>query len=203
MAEALIRLVDDRGDDRAVSLADSVGRYRIEAPRPGEYRLVAERIGYDAFETPLLEASAADGRYAIDLLMRRSPVPIRGIEVSVEQAERQIRLMVGMSPRSLRVAPLHREQILDYAERGYDLEDVMRWQSVPGLVVRRTDEGWPCFQVRGRGCLPVYLNSFRLTSDFIDATPVDLASSIVILMPKESILYPGGAVLLYTEAWIR
>ena len=42
-----------------------------------------------------------------------------------------------------------------------------------------------------------------------DLVPVGVAQevvrveTVVVLSPTESIMYPRGAVLLYTEAWIR
>jgi len=78
---ALVRLVDDQRELRGVSVADSLGRYRIEAPGPGVYRLQAERLGYVGMETPLLEAGHAAGIYPLDLLVRRAPLPIEGLEV--------------------------------------------------------------------------------------------------------------------------
>lgn len=199
---ALVRLVDEAGDEQAIAAADSSGAYRLVAPRPGVYRVIAERIGYDDFQTPLLETQNSDGVYPVDLLMRRSPVPIRGFEVSTEQADREIRLMIGISPRALRVEPIRYPEIQEHAERAHDLSDMMRWGNTAGLIVLETTEG-PCYQVRARGCLPVYLNGFRMNPELFPVIPLDMLYTVVVLYPKESITYPGGAVLLYTEAWLR
>ena len=51
--------------------------------------------------------------------------------------------------------------------------------------------------------MPVYLNSFRLPQGFTDALPLDMAHAILVLRPDESVLYPAGAVLVFTEAWLR
>lgn len=77
---ALVRLVDAQGEQKGVSAADSSGFFRIVAPGPGVYRLQAERLGYDGFETPLLETQNPEGVYPIDLLMHRAPIPILGLE---------------------------------------------------------------------------------------------------------------------------
>ena len=62
----------------------------------------------------------------------------------------------------------------------------------------------PCFTLRGRGCLRVYLNGFPLERDFVDAVPLEMIYRIVLLTPTDpSPGYPGGAVLLYTEGWLR
>lgn len=182
--------------------ADSSGAYRIAAPAPGAYRLVAERLGYEDFETPLLEAGSVDAVYQLDLLMRRAPIPIPGIEVSAADAERQIRRILGVSPRALRVRPIHRAAILSHVERAHDLTDLIRWCNLAGVVVRNTTEG-PCYQTRGRGCLPVYLNGFPMSPEFITLIPLDMVHTILVVLPKEAIQYQSGAVLLYTEAWLR
>ena len=47
VATALIRLLDPEGEERAITAADSAGRYRLAAPGVGVYRVVAERLGYE------------------------------------------------------------------------------------------------------------------------------------------------------------
>lgn len=198
---ALVRLVDESGSQSAITAADSSGFFRITAPEPGVYRVVAERLGYEPFETPLLETRDVDGTYPLDLLMRPAPIPIRGLEISTDQADREIRLMIGMHPNSLRVAPIRYETIRDHAERAHDLSGLIRWGNMHVVVIQTTDG--PCYQVRGRGCLPVYLNGAFMNRKMIPVIPLDMLDTIVVLMPKESIAYPGGAVLLYTAAWLR
>lgn len=200
---ALVRLVDAAGEDRGVTAADSSGGYRLELPEPGVYRLVAERLGYEAFETPLLDVADGDGVYPVDLLMRRAPIPIAGLEVSTERAERQIQLLIGMSPRSLRHRPIFRETIDSHVDRAHDLIALMRWEGRAGLTVIEGDPSdGPCFLVRAYTCLPVYLNGFQLNAELVPLVPLDMLDAIVLMMPKESVQYPAGAVLLYTAAWM-
>lgn len=203
VASALVRLVREDGGEGGVTAADSSGFYRLAAPEPGVYRLVAERLGYHDFETPLLDAADPDGVYPIDLLMRRAPVPIRGLEVSTEQADREIRLMIGMHPRSLRFEPIRQGEIRSHVERAHDLSGLLRWRNTAGLVVIERPPDGPCYQVRARGCLPVYLNGFRMNPELVPLIPLDMLETIVVLYPKESMQYETGAVLLYTEAWLR
>jgi len=208
IATALVRLVDESGKRRAVSIADSVGFYRLEAPEPGVYRLEAARLGFDNFETPLLDAASADGVYRIDLLMRAEPVELPGFtvqtnRVSDERVDKQITLILGASIRSLRYRPIRLEEIQDHVAKGHDLEDLMRWTNTAGMIVRRTTDG-PCFSLRGRGCLPVYLNGLRLQRDFMSGFPLDMLYTIVVVTPTDPVLpYLAGAILLYTEAWVR
>jgi len=205
---ALVRLVDGEGAQLAVSIADSAGVYRVDVPGPGVYRLEAARIGFENFETPLLEVTNPDAEYPVDLLLRADPVELPGFTVmtdraSAEQVERQVRLMTGLSPASLRFEPLGFGEIQGHIDRAHNLDDVMRWEYAPGVLVRYTTDG-PCYVYRSRGCLPVYLNGFRLNGDFMPEVPLDMLFTIVVLTPTDgSIAYPSGAVLLYTEAWIR
>lgn len=204
---ALVRLIDQDGDQRAVSIADSAGLYRIEAPGPGVYRLEAARIGYENFETPLLEAANPDGAYPIDLLLRAAPVEIQGFSIRASQAsqervDRLLRRDIGLAPSSLRYRPLTYDEITSHVERAHNLVDVVRWENFAGMVVRLDLEGW-CFQLRGR-CLPVFLNGTPLLRDFVDTIPLDMIHTIAIVTAADGTMaYPSGAVLLFTEAWLR
>ncbi|MGD8279370.1 MAG: carboxypeptidase-like regulatory domain-containing protein, partial [Gemmatimonadota bacterium] len=121
---ALVRLVDEGGEQRAISIADSAGFYRLRAPAPGVYRLEAERVGYRPVESPLLEAGSADGVYPIDLEMVSAPVELRGLTVeadrlSEERADRSVQMITGLSPKSLRFRPVTYEMLQDHLARAH------------------------------------------------------------------------------------
>lgn len=204
---ALVSLLDADGDQVAVSIADDVGGYRVQAPEPGVYRLRAERIGFETFETPLLEAGLADGTYPVDLVVRSDPLELPGFTVqtnrlSDEDADRAVQLILGLSPRSLRLRPVGHRVIQDHVDRAHTLVDLLRWEAKAGLRITTTHEG-PCITVRARGCLGVYLNGLRLRRGFVEAVPLDMIYRIIVVTPTDgSIVYPSGAVLLYTEAWL-
>jgi len=204
---ALVRLVAEDGEQLAVAIADSSGAYRLRAPRPGTYRLEAARIGYEDFQTPLLEAASATGVYPVDLVVRAEPLPLSGLTVETRvtdrEADRQIRRMIGITPASMRYRPIRLPEIQSHVDRAHSLTDLMRWTSNAGVEVRNTTEG-PCYRVHRSGCLPVFLNGLPLERDFLDGVPLDMLYTIVIVSPTDvSMAYPGGAVLLYTEAWLR
>lgn len=207
IATALVRLIGEDGQQRAVTIADSAGTYTLQAPEPGVYRLEAARLGYENFETPPLEAARPEGTYPIDLLLRAAPLEIAGISVRTntlteEQTDRLLRREIGRSPASLRYRPIGFDEITGHIERGHNLVDVVRWENFAGIVVRFDLSGW-CFEVRGR-CLPVFLNGMPLLRDFIESIPLDMVHSIAVVTPNDaSMQYPGGAVLLFTEAWMR
>lgn len=199
---ALVRLVDEGGQARAVTAADSTGRYRVQAPGPGIYRLQAERIGYEGMETPLLEMQRADQTYPVDLMVRRSPVPIRGLEVTNREVDRRLRLLIGISPGSLRWDPIRDGALRRHVEQAHDLTDVVRWGNYAGIEVRRSRDG-PCYLVRRFGCMGVYLDGFRLTPGATELVSLDMLHTILVLGPHESLQYPSGAVLMYTRSWAR
>ncbi|KPJ82764.1 MAG: hypothetical protein AMS19_06765, partial [Gemmatimonas sp. SG8_23] len=93
IATALVRLVDEDGEQVAITIADDRGRFRLEAPAPGSYRLQAERVGYRPAETPLLRATDPAGTFDVDLVMSVSPVEVEGVLVRVaeDQADRAVR----------------------------------------------------------------------------------------------------------------
>lgn len=204
---ALIRLLSSDDEPVVMSIADSAGYYRVEAPAPGVYRLSVSRLGYHTVQSPLLDASLADGEYPIDLVMQPAPVELPGFTVETnrvppEVLARRVQLMTGLHPESLRVRPIPYEELLSHAERGHDLEGLMRWTNAVGIITKQTTDG-PCFQVRNRSCLPVYLDGTHFSPELIPLVPLDMLETVIILYPLESIAYDAGAVLMYTEGWIR
>lgn len=199
---ALVRLLDDSGEIRSVSAADSVGAFRIAAPAPGTFRLEVERIGYETLMTPLLDAPNPEGVYPVELLLERSPVPIAGLEVTAEMVDGRLQSMTGRDPRSLRWQPFYREALVSHVERAHDLTDLMRWSNLAGIEVFEYRDG-PCYLMRRYGCLPVFLNGVELIPEIFDNLPLDMLETVAVLSPTESVLYPDGGILLYTDAWIR
>jgi len=205
VATALVRLLTPELEPVALAVADELGYYRIEVPGPGRYHLAAERIGFDPVTSHLLEVTDPEGTYPIDIGMRAVPLPLSGFVVTAErfaEIERGIALQIGVSPRSLRVPPLMRPDIEAHLDKAHNLTDVVRWSGLPSITVAQTKDG-PCFQWRLRQCIEVYLNSFHINPEFVDTVPLDMVETIVFVMPTESIAYGSGAVLLYTEGWIR
>lgn len=205
ISTALVRLVDEAGERMAITIADEGGRFRVEAAAPGSYRLQAERVGYQSAETPLLRATDPQGTFDIDLVMAASPVELEGILVRVaeDEADRTVRQLVGLSPASMRFGPVRHAALVEHAERSHTLVDVIRWEYAPTILVRETLDG-PCFQYRARGCLPVYLNGMRLNRGLMPDVPIDMLFRVQVVAPTDgSLAYGAGAVLLYTERWLR
>lgn len=207
VATALVTLLDADGEQVAVSIADEAGLYTLRAREAGIYRLRAERIGFATFETPLLEAGASDRTYIVDLVLRTDPLQLPGFTVetnrlSDEAADRAVQLILGISPRSLRIRPVGHEAIQGHVDRAHNLVDLLRWEAKSGLVITTNHQG-PCISVRARGCLPVYLNGLRLRRDFVETVPLEMIYRVVVVTSTDgSMVYPSGAVLLFTEAWL-
>ncbi|NNL30547.1 MAG: hypothetical protein HKO77_05975, partial [Gemmatimonadetes bacterium] len=159
------------------------------------------------FETPLLEAGAADGTYTVDLVVRSDPLELPGFTVETnrlleEAADRAVQLILGLSPESLRLRPVDFRTIQDHVDRAHNLVDLLRWEAKAGLLITTNSDG-PCIAVRARGCLAVYLNGLRLRREFVEAVPLEMIYRIVVVTSTDgSMVYPSGAVLLYTEAWL-
>lgn len=207
--QALVALYRADGEQAVATLSDSAGFYRLEVPGPGEYHLMAEGLGFEDFRSHLLSIQDPEGLYPLDLAVRRVPIPLRGLDVTVDRMEvleKPIQLLIGVSPRSLRWEPILRDRIVEHMEKGHNLPDLIRWSNL-GVVVRTGRDG-VCFEIRG-SCVPVVLNGFPLTTrldgtsgPWAEMIPLEMVEVVVVVSRHESILYPAGAVLLYTSGWL-
>lgn len=202
LANAIVHLVDDDGERRVATATDATGRYSIQIPAPGRYRVRAELLGYEARESDSFETAEGSSTIVRDLRMNALPIPIQGVEVTTDQATRRLRQFLGISPGQLRIRPVRTQTIEEHARRGDDLVDLMAMRNIPNLQVVRSRTG-PCFQFRGRDCLPLYLDGARLDRSSTRELPLEMLNTIVILLPSETVAYPGGAVLLFTIGFMR
>lgn len=202
---AVVRLLDSAGEIVTTTLADTIGLYTLHAPSPGRYVISAERLGFHPFESMLLSVSNPDGTYAADLEMTMDPIELQGITVRAEeQAELRdgLRRVVGLDLRSLARDPIDRAQLVSHVERAHDLGAMLRWSQAGAVQVQDDPIEGPCFRVRGRNCLPIYLDGDFVPRNIADVVPLEMLEYVVILNPNESVQYPGGAVLLYTFRWL-
>jgi carboxypeptidase family protein len=200
---ALIRLLDVDNQVLAFSIADSTGMYSVSVPEPGEYRVAVEAYAYHPFRSLLL--GVGDGRfYEIDVELSRAPLPLPGLMVTadrMEELERGLRLLIGVSPKSLRNAPILRPTIEEHIARAHNVTDLVRWSNLPGFTIMATSDG-PCFRWRARGCVPVFLNGLPIAPDMVAVLSLEMLETILLLGPGETMVYGAGAVLLYTPGWI-
>lgn len=212
LPQALVQLLDADAETIFGVVTDSLGAYSLRVPSPGEYYVSAEQFGYEPTRSPLFRVEQSDGVFNVDLSVQPSPLGLPGFSVTAErfsEINQRLRLLVGRSPASLRVAPIMRPAIEEHLARSHNVEDLLRWSSIPSLEIRQTNDG-PCFLVRPgartkvpESCVSVLVNGVPLTLAGVPALPLDLVETIVVVMPDESIQYPRGAVLLYTAGWIR
>ncbi|MDE2653909.1 MAG: carboxypeptidase-like regulatory domain-containing protein [Gemmatimonadota bacterium] len=77
---AMMTLVDQEGSHLASTLTRASGLFEIEAPSPGRYRVMAERIGYATTWSDYFEI-AADDTLAIEITAQVEAISLEGIEV--------------------------------------------------------------------------------------------------------------------------
>jgi hypothetical protein len=83
VAGGFVVLLGADGTQRAATLSDVDGRFRLVAPEPGEYGLGVDRIGYLSVRTPVFPLPA--GRtIEYRLSVRVEPVELTGIAVDVD-----------------------------------------------------------------------------------------------------------------------
>ncbi len=82
---AFVVLLDEEAEEVGAMLTNRVGRFVLQAPAAGRYRLRAERIGYESFLSPELDLQVGQ---VFDYRMTMPVLPIELAEISVE-GERQ------------------------------------------------------------------------------------------------------------------
>jgi hypothetical protein len=202
MAAVLIRLVDDSEESRSTTSTDQLGRYRVSVPGLGLYRVRVEQLGYLSQDSDTIEIRSVADSLTVDVRMRPTPIPIQGVQVDADRVNRRLREFFGMSIGQLRIKPIRQAMIQDFVVRGSNLSEMIDAQPIPNLQVLRSREG-PCYQFRGRGCLPVYLDGARLNRRSPNELPLEMLATAIVLLPNEVIAYPEGAVHLFSIGFMR
>lgn len=207
-------LLDAEREPLVSSSAELDGRYRVQAPGPGEYYLVVERLGYFANETPLF-AVESEGQYRVDLEMRPEPIRLDPLRVAVrnEELEDFLSLEFGVHPATL---PGYRSiqgiRLEEAKAKAEDNTDFLRWLYIPVSHGRRV-----CVGTLGSGdelpermqyerinaradamdqrdfsdqCGALYLNGYRCRNEQIEEIDLDRIAVVVTFR---------GAVRLYTR----
>jgi len=202
------------GSDReplVQTAADVDGTYRVTLPGPGEFYLVAERLGYFESETPLVSVESP-GPYGIDFEMRPEPFRLDPLRVTVEneKLEEYLSLEFGQHPASV---PGYRSiqglRLEEAKLKARDNTDLLRWLYIPVSHGRSVCIGtfgaplpkrgsWERTNARAEAldpdaqCGALFVDGYRCRNEFIEEIDMDRIAVVVTL---------GSAVHLYTRTF--
>lgn len=136
-------------------IADSLGRFSIEAPGPGDYYLVAQSLGYVQTLSALL--ALGDRSYDLDLELTPDPIRLDPLQITVRNQEMidWFRLNTGGNPnaafgfRAIQGADLYAAQ-----QKARDNTDMLRWLYIPVSHGRVPCVGY-ALPPLSRGALPL------------------------------------------------
>jgi hypothetical protein len=194
-----IFLLDRERELLVRAATDTEGYYRLEAPKPGEYHVFAQRLGYYENETPLL-AVGEDGPYGVDIEMRPEPIRLDPLEVAVrnERLERFLTLELGVNPNSIfgyRV--IQGVRLQEARLKARDNTDLLRWLYIPITHGRAVciNTGGRAFPERGgnrrmgeRQCGKLTVDGFVVRNEHIESIDMDRIG-VVVTLPGEVRLY--------------
>jgi hypothetical protein len=176
-------------------VTDPGGAFLLAAPRPGAYRLQAQRLGYRAATTPPLDLEARD-TIEVEFRLSTQAVVLQPLRV-VAYSQHPGRVLGGFHERAARGGFgtfITREQI----EQRHPVyaSDLIR--TVPGIQVVPTWWGRAVVLMRG-WCVPqIYLDGMRIRTSSIDdlVSPMDLEGIEIYRSAAEApaeLVGPGGA----------
>ncbi|MEQ9400695.1 MAG: carboxypeptidase-like regulatory domain-containing protein [Longimicrobiales bacterium] len=182
-----VLLLDAEGQAVASALSDGAGRYALEIPEAGEYRLAAERFGYTPTRSPLL-AVTTDRTYPVDLSVRPEPIRVEGFSVTVrnERVEDWLTGYLGVSPWSLPgFRQIQGPRLAEAIARSDDGIDMLRWLYLPAF----NRPGRFCVQAyTGTGCLHVYLDGRYLPSEHLEIIDFAEVVNVLVVPPRLHLL---------------
>ena len=204
------------GPERAQAATDSLGRFTLYAPEPGDYYLEAIRLGYHRTRSPLL-ALGGEGSAELELMMTPAPLGLPGLEVSAEAQAREFLGSFNLSPATLG----NRWMGLDHIESVSvkpDVGSILEWRGPAGVRVIRPenltpgsdDLGLCVSQLRGRTgagmgtCSLVVLDGRIISNEMaLHLDPLSI-EAMALLTPQDAVTFygelaGGGALLLWTR----
>lgn len=167
-------------------LTDDRGRFEFEEVQPGSYMLVADHLAYgtkmDTLEVPSGE------RILVEMRVDTRPIEIAPLTVTVDAQPVTERIVAGIT--------VDRVAIDKVRDRVRDVADILKTQSIPGLIVQRQDNilciGFMPGQIRmmfRNTCVPmvVVIDNVRATNtDLAVQLSPDAIERIVIYRPIEA-----------------
>jgi len=211
---AVVRLLNEKNDEKAHALADSLGRFAIAPPKDGTYVLEAVRLGYETTRSPLFAMHVGGDPVPVDLMMTPVPLGLKGLEVTVEQRAEELLAPMGLSPAQLGNRWIDRD-FIESVQVTSDIGSAIRWKGVPGAYVINGDNapgGQPVFCVElqrgrtsgGNRCALLVLNGAVVSQEQIALMDPDGFEAVAVLEPTEATTFygtqgGGGAILMWTK----
>lgn len=191
------------------AITDEQGRYHLDASEAGDYRVVADHLGYRRLESPLARIGA-DQTVTIDFELPIDPIEVEGVEVEVQRREELRRrvMQYGVSVEWIGARFVPRSEI-EKRETALNIGQVLQWQNLAGIKVLWSDSPIPSLCVRsvraGSRCALTVLDGVVIDDEFAASVPPQSLEAVVVLRPMEATLSfgtdgGGGAVLLFTRA---
>lgn len=178
--------------------SDAQGRFTVTARRPGRYVLNVRRLGYFPEETDPIQL--ASGEVRNDTIYVLSARVLKPVEVVVR---REVSQRFGVDIRSLSSSSVITPEEIDrFRGAASTLEDLLRWNPPPSLMISRRSNGSVCYQLRQRGCAPVYVDGMLWGTDVW--LPANEIESIVVIPGNEAFMRFGsssGVIAVFTNIW--
>jgi len=187
------------------ALTDKNGRFQMKDVPPGDYMLISDHLAYGTKMDTLVVPSGQS--VSLEMMIDTRAIDIAPLTVTVDATSISERAMGG-----IHVTP---DAIAKVRQVARDAADLLRSQHIPGVIVRRRDDGSLCVgfstgQVRmmfNSGCVPmmVFLNGARASNtDMVLNLPPDAVDRMVIYKPIEAGNLFGlgagnGVLMIYTK----
>lgn len=197
-ANARVWLTTTRGLVIDTARSDAQGRFTVNAQRPGRYVLNVRRLGYFPETTDPIRLDSGEVRR--DTVYVLSARVLKPVDVVVR---REVSHRFGVDIRSLSSSNVITPDEIDrFRGAASDLQGLLRWTAPPSLFITRRSDGSACYQLRHRGCAPVYVDGMLWGTDaWIPATEIE---SIVVIPGNEAFIRFGsssGVIAVFTNIW--
>lgn len=195
---ARVWLTTTRGHMIDSARSDAQGRFTVNARRPGRYVLNVRRLGYFPEETDPIQLASGEVRH--DTVYVLSTRVLKPVDVIVR---REVSHRFGVDIRSLSSSSVITPEEIDrFRATASDLEALLRWNSPPSLMITRRPNGSVCYQLRHRGCAPIYVDGMLWGTDaWLSANEIE---SIVVIPGNEAFMRFGssnGVIAVFTNIW--
>lgn len=197
-ANARVWLTTTRGLMVDTARSDAQGRFSVSAPRAGRYVLNVRRLGYFPEETDPIRLE--DGEVRRDTVYVLSARVLQPVDVVVR---REVNNRFGVDIRSLSSSNVLTSDEIDRIRFSTtNLRDVLRWMQPPSLTITTMWDGTSCYQLRLRGCAPVYVDGLLWGTDaWIPANDIE---SVIVIPGDQAFMRFGssnGVIAVFTNIW--